>query len=201
MNSDAASSSRPIIVAVAGPNGAGKSTVAPALLEGTLGVTQFVNADVIAQGLAGFSPETVAIEAGRIMLRRIKSLAARGLSFAFETTLSSRTFAPWLRGLASSGYTVAVMYFWLPNVELAVRRVRSRVALGGHDVPEEIVRRRYRSSITNFMSLYAPQADAWWLYDNEGTGGPRLVATKHQGLGLTVHDASGWLAAKEASHG
>jgi predicted ABC-type ATPase len=139
------------------------------------------------------------MEAGRIMLRRIKSLAARRHSFAFETTLSSRTFAPWLRGLAGSGYTVAVMFFWLPTPDLAVGRVRARVAAGGHDVPEEVVRRRYRSSIANFMKLYAPLADAWWLYDNEGAGQPQLIARKHQGLQPVVHDSVGWLAAQEAS--
>jgi predicted ABC-type ATPase len=196
---DVTAEARPVVVAVSGPNGAGKSTVAPALLEEALGVIEYVNADVIAQGLAGFGPESAAMEAGRIMLRRIKSLAARRHSFAFETTLSSRTFAPWLRGLADSGYTVAVMFFWLPSPELAIGRVRSRVALGGHDVREEVVRRRYRSSIANFVKLYAPLADAWWLYDNEGAGEPRLIASKHQGLTPVVHDAAGWLAVKEAS--
>lgn len=191
--------SRPVVVAVAGPNGAGKSTVAPALLKEALGVTEFVNADVIAQGLAGFGPESAAMEAGRIMLRRIKSLAARRHSFAFESTLSSRSFAPWLRGLADSGYTVAVMFFWLPTPELAVGRVRARVALGGHDVPEPVIRRRYRSSITHFLKVYAPQADLWWLYDNERTGEPSLVASKIEGAAPVVHDPVRWLAAQEAS--
>ena len=195
---DVPSETCPVVVAVSGPNGAGKSTVAPALLEEALGVTEFVDADVIARGLAGFSPESAAMEAGRIMLQRIKSLAARRHSFAFETTLSSRTFAPWLRGLSKSGYTVAVMFFWLSSPELAVRRVRSRVALGGHSVPEDVVRRRYRASIANFMTLYAPLADAWWLYDNERAGEPRVIASKGEALAPVIHDAAAWLAAKEA---
>ena len=139
------------------------------------------------------------MEAGRIMLRRIKSLAAKRHSFAFETTLASRTFAPWLRGLSKSGYTVAVMFFWLPSPELAVGRVRSRVALGGHSVPEDVVRRRYRSSIANFMKLYAPLADAWRLYDNERAGEPRIIASKAEGSAPVIHDAFGWFVAKEAS--
>ena len=196
---NALSDGRPIVVAVAGPNGSGKSTVAPALLAETLGVTEFVNADVIAQGLAGFSPDSAAIEAGRIMLRRIKSLAERRHTFAFETTLSSRTFAPWFRGQGESGYSIAVVFFWLPSPELAVGRVRARVALGGHDVPEHVVRRRYRSSIQNFMKLYAPQVDLWWLYENEGSGQPHLVASKGEGAAPVVHDPTRWLAVQEAS--
>lgn len=106
---------QPIVVVLAGPNGAGKSTTAPALLLGTLGVPEFVNADVIAGGLSAFNTEGAAIAAGRVMLARLKTLATQRVSFAFETTLASRSFAPWLSGLKQSGYAVHILFLWLTN--------------------------------------------------------------------------------------
>jgi len=132
----------PSIVIVAGPNGAGKSTVAPALLHGTLAVDEFVNADVIASGLSAFDPESAAIAAGRVMLARLHELAEQRESFAFETTLASRTFAPWLRDLRASGYQIHLLFLWLPSAEFALDRVADRVRAGGHNVPAETVRRR-----------------------------------------------------------
>ncbi|MDO5694011.1 MAG: zeta toxin family protein [Pseudomonadota bacterium] len=155
----------PSVVVFAGPNGAGKSTHADAILE-ALGIRVFVNADYIARGLTGIHTDTVAITAGRIMLRRLKELAEAGESFAFESTLSSRSFAPFLRRLKAQGYRVAIYYFSLANAQLAVRRVKLRVSLGGHDVPADVVRRRYARSRENFFNLYAPLADDWILFDN-----------------------------------
>lgn len=119
----------PNLVVLAGPNGAGKSTAAPMLLRGTLGVTEFVNADVIAQGLSAFAPDRVALSAGRIMLRRLQELARQGVSFAFETTLASRSFAPWIRELAQTGYQFHLVFLWLPSADFAVQRVADRVRL------------------------------------------------------------------------
>jgi predicted ABC-type ATPase len=127
---------RPAVVAVAGPNGAGKSTVAPLLLRETLEVTEFVNADTIARGLSGFDPQGAALAAGRIMVRRLRDLARRRVSFAFETTLASRPFVPWLRGLIREGYSFHLLFLWLPSVELAIGRVADRVRMGGQGVPE-----------------------------------------------------------------
>ncbi|HEX5279689.1 MAG TPA: zeta toxin family protein [Micropepsaceae bacterium] len=124
------------VIVVAGPNGAGKSTTAPALLKDALAVKEFVNADAIASGLSPFRPETVSIAAGRIMLDRMRSLASAGDNFAFETTLASRSFAPWLKNLRSSGYRVHVLFLWLRTPELAIQRVTERARLGGHVVPE-----------------------------------------------------------------
>jgi len=143
--------STPNLVVLAGPNGAGKSTAAPALLQGTLGVTEFVNADVIAQGLSAFDPDRVALAAGRIMLRRLQELARQGVSFAFETTLASRSFAPWIRELARTGYLFHLVFLWLPSADFAVQRVANRVRLGGHDVPEMTIRRRYHLGLYNFF--------------------------------------------------
>jgi predicted ABC-type ATPase len=121
---------RPSVVILAGPNGAGKSTAAPALLQGALAVNEFVNADVIARGLSAFDPDAAALAAGRVMLTRLRELAAQRTSFAFETTLASRTFAPWLRDLAASGYDVHLFFLWLSSADLAIARVADRVRNG-----------------------------------------------------------------------
>jgi predicted ABC-type ATPase len=173
----------PRVVVLAGPNGAGKSTSASRLLRGVLGVDEFVNADIIAQGLSGFAPDRVAMAAGRIMMRRLRELAALRASFAFETTLASRTFAPWLADLRSQGYAVQIVFLWLPSEEMAVQRVSERVRLGGHDVPAATVRRRYRAGVRNFFNMYQPLVDSWQIVDNSVVGTPRLVAT---GVGKNV---------------
>src|SRR5262245_57181479 len=124
----------PRVVVLAGPNGAGKTTASRTLLADTLGLLTFVNADVIAQGLAGFDPASAAVEASRIMLERLYTLAAQGADFAFETTLAARSLAGWLQTLKGTGYTVDLVYFWLASPELAVARVAQRVSQGGHHV-------------------------------------------------------------------
>jgi predicted ABC-type ATPase len=167
------------IVIIAGPNGAGKSTLAPILLRDQLGLLEFVNADTIAAGLSGFRPEAAALEAGRIVLKRMRELAARKQSFAFETTLATRSYANWLVGLKQDGYQISLLYVWLQNDELARQRVQQRVAAGGHDIPAEIIRRRYSKGVRNFFSLYQPLADEWGVYDNSAAGAPRLIASGH----------------------
>ena len=142
-----AAGTAPYVIVVAGANGAGKSTAAPDLLRDALEVTEFVNADMIASGLSAFRPESVAITAGRIMLARMRQLAAARENFAFETTLASRSFAPWLASLKESGYHVHLLFLWLRNAELAASRVAERVRLGGHDVPAYVVRRRYANGL------------------------------------------------------
>ena len=164
------------VVALAGPNGAGKSTVGPRLLEETLGVTRFVNADTIAQGLSGFDPGAAAFEAGKIMLRRLRELVAHRETFAFETTLSGRTYGAWIPGLLESGYEFHLFYIWLQSPELAIARVRDRVRVGGHDVPEPTIRRRYERGLANFFELYRPLASSWRFYDNSASTKPELVA-------------------------
>ena len=148
----------PRVVIFAGPNGAGKSTHADAILA-ALGMETFVNADYIARGLSGRNTEAVAFEAGRIMLNRLRQLGDAGADFAFESTLSSRTFAPFLRTLKAHGYAIAIYYFSLGSAQLAVRRVKLRVTLGGHDVSGDVVRWRFGRSLSNFFMLYAPLAD------------------------------------------
>lgn len=180
----------PRVVIFAGPNGAGKSTHADAILA-ALGIETFVNADYIARGLSGRNTDAVAFEAGRIMLKRLRQLSDAGADFAFESTLSSRTFATFLRTLKRKGYVVAIFYFSLANAQLAIRRVKLRVALGGHDVPPDVVRRRFGRSLNNFFSLYLPLADEWTLFDNSTSPHARTVAATLNNQ-LTVLETATW---------
>jgi len=193
------SEQRPSIVILAGPNGAGKSTVAPDVLQGTLAVSEFVNADVIASGLSAFDPDSAAITAGRVMLARIRELAGQRASFAFETTLASRTFAPWLRELRASGYAVHLFFLWLSSADLAVERVAERVASGGHNVPADTVRRRYRAGIRNLFNLYQPIVTSWTLYNASGPE-PILVAESLESEPLKVYDRGVWAAVRRQAN-
>ena len=188
MTSTATSSPR--VVVFAGPNGAGKSTHADAILA-ALGIENFVNADYIARGLSGRNTDAVAFEAGRIMLRRLRKLGEARADFAFESTLSSRSFAHFLQGLKAEGYAVAIYYFSLANAQLAVRRVKLRVALGGHAVPADIVKRRFGRSLQNFFQLYIPLADEWALFDNSSAQRALPVATQFANQ-LTITEAATW---------
>ncbi|MGE3180109.1 MAG: AAA family ATPase [Phycisphaerae bacterium] len=165
------------VVILCGPNGAGKSTAARDLLHGVLKVDQFVNADTIATGLAGFAPEAAAFQARKIMADRLHALAARGEDFAFETTLAGRSLAVWLQDdLNPRGYATHLVYLWLPSPELAVARVGARVRMGGHSIPDATIRRRYDRSIQNFVALYRGLVSDWRVYNNGTSEGPRLVA-------------------------
>lgn len=182
----------PDLVVIAGPNGAGKSTAAPLLIGKRLGIAEFVNADVIAAGLSAFSPETVAVEAGRIMLKRVRQLADEGKNFAFETTLASRSFAPWIARLRREhSYRFHLFYLWLPDAEMAIGRVSKRVRHGGHSVPQGDIRRRYERGLTNFFQLYSPIADSWEMHDN-GSPPPRLIALRERDAPIRIGDPSLW---------
>ncbi len=164
------------VVVIAGPNGAGKSTVAPYLLRDALGVSEFVNADTIAQGLSAYAPEKTAIAAGKIMLERLSKLGDSGVNFAFETTLSSKIFFKFISGLRSNGYQFTLMFLWLGNSDLAVSRVAERVRKGGHNIPTEDIKRRYTRATKNFFHFYRKIADNWYFYDNSHQLKPELIA-------------------------
>jgi predicted ABC-type ATPase len=166
----------PSVVIVGGPNGAGKSTCAPLLVRDTLGVTEWVNADAIAQGLSAFHPASVALEAGRLMLERLHDLAGRRADSAFETTLAGRTYARFLRDLSTAGYKTHLVFLWLESPEVAVERVRLRVQRGGHSVPESDIRRRYQLGIRNLQLIYIPIVDSWAVFNNSESSEPKLVA-------------------------
>jgi len=191
------SNDHPNVIVIAGPNGSGKSTAAPALLRDYLGITEFVNADVIAQGLSAFGSENVSIQAGRIMLNRLKELASEKADFAFETTLAARSYASWLTKLQQAGYRAHLIYLWLPRAELAIARVANRVQRGGHDIPEDVVRRRYESGLRNFFSLYIPFVYSWRLFDNSGKSGYDLIAQKLNNRELQIENSNVWQSIKE----
>lgn len=182
----------PHLIIIAGPNGAGKSTTAPALLKKALKMDDFVNADIIAQGLCGFQPEKAAIQAGRIMLERINTLAKEKVNFAFETTLASRSFAAWIPKLKKQGYKFHLTFLWLKSASLAVSRVNERVKLGGHLVPEKTVRRRYKSGLKNFFKLYKPLTDSWQFYDNSNLNELSLIAMEKEDKKLIIRNPEIW---------
>jgi predicted ABC-type ATPase len=186
----------PAVVILAGPNGAGKSTSAPYLLEGALEVSEFVNADVIARGLSGFNPEGAALSAGKLMLRRLRELADQRISFAFETTLASKTFAPWIAELRRTGYVFHLVYLWVPSPELSIARVRERVSQGGHHIPSDVIHRRYRGGLENLFRLYLPLTDSWRLYDNS-KGDRRPIAKGRGRAADLVEDLEIWQRLRE----
>lgn len=151
---------------IAGCNGAGKTTASYSILPDMLYCKEFVNADEIAKGVSPFQPDKVAIEAGRIMLTRIKDLINQNIDFAFETTLATKSYVQFIKDAQSKGYFVTLVFFWLNSPELAIERVKSRVVSGGHDVPEDVVLRRYYTGIINLSKLYLPICNYWLIIDN-----------------------------------
>jgi len=162
------------IYIIAGCNGAGKTTASYSILPAILDCKEFVNADEIAKGLSPFQPEKVAFEAGRIMMERINLLLTQDDNFAFETTLSTKSYKGKLINAKSRGYSVKLLFFWLPTVEMAVKRVGMRVKEGGHNIPTDVVKRRYVRGIRNLFEIYIPLCDEWAVFDNSEK--PILVA-------------------------
>lgn len=170
----------PSVHIVAGPNGAGKTTFAREFLPKYAECKNFINADMIAQGVSPFSPEAASFRAGRLVLGEINRYVARTDDFGFETTLSGRSYLNLIRRLKRQRYRVNFFFLWVPTVELALTRVRGRVFEGGHDVPEHLVRRRFDRSIRNFLQYYRELGDSWLLFDNSGAA-PRVVAFGNHG--------------------
>ncbi|MEJ2744215.1 MAG: zeta toxin family protein [bacterium] len=165
---------------IAGPNGSGKTTFANKFLPRYVKCPNFVNADLIAQGLAPFSPRSAAVRAGKLVLDQIGDFAKRGIDFAFETTLSGKSYVRIFKRLRAQGYALHVFFLWIPSPELAVSRIKDRVAEGGHNVPQEDVRRRFARGLRNFFTLYEPLLSSWTLFDNSGSK-PVLIAKKRSG--------------------
>ena len=156
----------PNLYIISGCNGAGKTTASYAMFPEILDCKEFINADEIAKGLSPFQPETVSIEAGRLMLIRMNEMLTLQEDFAIETTLATKSYANFIRRAQEVGYFVTLIYFWLDSPELAVRRVEQRVRFGGHNVPEDVVIRRYYAGMKNLFSRFIPISDYWILIDN-----------------------------------
>lgn len=156
----------PKLYIIAGCNGAGKTTASYTVLPEMLNCKEFVNADEIAKGLSPFNADSVAIEAGRLMLARMEELLCSNADFAFETTLATRSYVSLIKRAQEKGYYVSLVYFWLASPELAIDRVKMRVAAGGHNIQEDVIRRRYRNGVKNLFSLYTPVSDFWMILDN-----------------------------------
>ncbi len=173
-------SKQPNIYIIAGPNGSGKTTFAEEFLPHYAECRTFVNADTIARGLAAFSPDGAALKAGRLLLEQIEVYAAKRIDFAFETTLSGVTYLSRLKNLKKEGYRVHLFFLWIPDVKLSLARVAHRVKMGGHDISEKVVRRRFHKGIKNFFKLYKPILDSWMLFDNSGNA-PHAIAKEESG--------------------
>ena len=151
---------------ISGCNGAGKTTASYSVLPKLLDCKQFVNADEIAKGLSPFCPESVAIQAGKLMLLRIEELLASNENFSIETTLATRSYSELVKRAQEKGYKVTLLYFWLNSPKLAVERVARRVREGGHNIPKDVIYRRYEKGLKNLFNIFIPIVDSWMIVDN-----------------------------------
>jgi predicted ABC-type ATPase len=184
---------------IAGCNGAGKTTASYTILPEILDCKEFVNADEIAKGLSPFRPEKAGIEAGRLMLKRIKTLLESGENFAFETTLSTRSYVNFIEKAKERNYQVTCLFFWLHSVELAISRVETRVREGGHHIPEDVIRRRYKSGLMNFFKLFLPRVDNWLFVNNSGD--TYEIIAEGAMSEMTVNNVDQWKELKEKYYG
>ena len=170
----------PKLYIIAGCNGAGKTTASFTILPEVLGCKEFINADEIAKGLSPFQPESVAVQAGRIMLARMDELLQKGETFAFETTLATKSYKQKIEWAQANGYEVTLLFFWLDSPNMAKKRVAQRVAEGGHSIPSETIERRYYNGIANLFAIYIDMVDICYIFDNsEGERTP--IAKKYKG--------------------
>ena len=165
---------------IAGCNGAGKTTASFTILPEVLDCKEFINADEIAKGLSPFQPESVAMQAGRIMLARMDELLQKGETFAFETTLATKSYKQKIQWAQASGYDVTLLFFWLDSPNMATKRVAQRVAEGGHSIPSETIERRYHNGIANLFAIYLAMVDICYIFD-KSAGERTPIAKKYKG--------------------
>ena len=185
---------------IAGCNGAGKTTASFTVLPQMLECKEFINADEIARGLSPFQPEKVAIEAGKLMLKRIDDLLQQGVSFAFETTLATKIYKQKILLAKTIGYKITLVFFWLRSAELAKNRVKIRVAAGGHNIENEVIERRYISGIRNLFDIYLPVADEVFIFDNSDST-QEIIARQDINKNITVIDEVKYQKIKEEYYG
>jgi predicted ABC-type ATPase len=181
----------PNLYIIAGCNGAGKTTASYTILPEILNCKEFINADNIAAAISPLNPESVAIEAGRLMLKRINELLDEGSDFAFETTLSTKSYVSFIKKAQQVGYQVTLLYFWLSSPEMAFERVATRVSEGGHNIPVDVIERRYFRGIYNLLNLYIPICNGWIVTDNTGTIS-RTIAKSSTELGEIIINSDIW---------
>lgn len=186
----------PTLFIISGCNGAGKTTASFTVLPELLKVREFVNADEIARGLSPFQPEKVAIQAGKIMLNRLHDLLSQRQDFAFETTLSSKSFIGLINQARQAGYSVNLVYYWLDSVNLAIERVKMRVSEGGHDIADSIIIRRYYAGLKNLLNLYKGKVDYWLLIDNSKTE-PEVIADGYDNEQYQILNLQKWAIIKD----
>ena len=172
---------------IAGCNGAGKTTASFTILPEVLDCKEFINADEIAKGLSPFQPESVAMQAGRIMLARMDELLQKGETFAFETTLATKSYKQKIEWAQANGYEVTLLFFWLDSPNMAKKRVAQRVAEGGHSIPSETIERRYHNGITNLFAIYIDMVDICYIFDNS-EGRKELIAQKERHKGIIIYN-------------
>lgn len=189
----------PNLYIIAGCNGAGKTTASYIVLPEMLNCREFVNADSIAAGLSPFNPESVAIEAGRIMLNRIEVLMQNREDFAIETTLATRSYVDVIGRARNIGYKTTLVYFWLSSPEEAKRRVAIRVRKGGHHIPDDVIRRRYLRGIYNLIHLYLSVCDLWLIFNNT-LGNPEFISEGEFSNSEIIYNADIWNTIKNQSN-
>ena len=172
---------------IAGCNGAGKTTASFTILPEVLNCKEFINADEIAKGLSPFQPESVAMQAGRIMLARMDELLQKGETFAFETTLATKSYKQKIEWAQANGYEVTLLFFWLDSPNMAKKRVAQRVAEGGHNIPLETIERRYHNGITNLFAIYIDMVDICYIFDNS-EGRKELIAQKKNNKDIVIYN-------------
>ena len=177
----------PNLYIISGCNGAGKTTASYTMLPDIVNCKEFINADEIAKGLSPFQPEKVAIEAGRIMLIRMQEMLRQKADFAIETTLATKSYVRFIEKAQEEGYYVTLIYFWLNSPELAIKRVQERVKAGGHNIPQDVIRRRYKAGKRNLFTLYTPVTDFWMVIDNSVNPFQLIVEGKKEKV-LCIHN-------------
>ena len=172
---------------IAGCNGAGKTTASFTILPEVLDCKEFINADEIAKGLSPFQPESVAMQAGRIMLARMDELLQKGETFAFETTLATKSYKQKIEWAQANGYEVTLLFFWLDSPNMAKKRVAQRVAEGGHSIPSQTIERRYHNGIANLFAIYIDMVDICYIFDNS-EGRKELIAQKERHKDIVIYN-------------
>ena len=189
----------PNLYVIAGCNGAGKTTASLSFLPQMLNCYEFVNADSIAAGLSPLQPDKVAFKAGRIMLDRLRKLIVEKVDFAFETTLSTRSYPSLLKHAKDNGYKIWLLFFWLPSADMAIARVTSRVKNGGHFIPDDVIIRRYYRGITNLINIYSRLVDNWFVLDNSSIE-PQLIAEGNENIVIQIINEELWYIISKSSH-